>query len=100
VLLNWTAQQLGQSWPSKLDLWIPYTKTNSFSSIYTTGKMMNSLLWAPGEPSAGEACVHCTSAGCEDDPCTLEMSVHVCEFPARKPLLQIRGLCEKSNIGM
>ena len=103
ALLGLAAGQLGPNWTDPLAMWIPYTSTtgkgSSFSSVYTAGKAMSGLLWSPGEPSAGEACVHCSAAGCEDDPCTLEMAVHVCEFLTSRPLLQLRGLCEKSNIG-
>ena len=103
ALLGLAAGQLGPNWTDPLAMWIPYTSTTgkggSFSSVYTAGKAMSGLLWSPGEPSAGEACVHCSAAGCEDDPCTLEMAVHVCEFLTSRPLLQLRGLCEKSSIG-
>jgi hypothetical protein len=104
-LLNASAILLGQTDQSSLDAWIPYTaktpnsNSSGYTSIYVPGKVMNSLLWSAGQPSPGEACAHCSPAGCQDDPCDLELPIHLCRFTAGKPMLQLRGLCKKSQIG-
>jgi hypothetical protein len=104
-LLNSSSTLLGQNSAASIDAWIPYTATTANSnssgyiSTYTAGKVMNSLLWSAGQPSPGEACVHCSAAGCQDDPCELELATHLCRFTTGKPLLQLRGLCKRSQIG-
>ena len=104
ALLNSSASLLGQSL-SSLDAWIPYTaatansNSSGYTSIYVPGKVMSPGLWSPGQPSSGEACTHCTLTGCQDDPCELELAVHLCKFINVKPLLQLRGLCKRSLIG-
>ena len=75
------------------------SNSSGYTSIYVPGKVMSPGLWSPGQPSPGEACTHCTLTGCQDDPCELELAVHLCKFINVKPLLQLRGLCKRSLIG-